>query len=202
MGQRRRHGVLPRVGCRSNKAGDVRLLVLDGTAHLYSGSEIDRGEVTRFINSLTALAVTHRMAIVLITHEFKSSADNDTHAASGSTAWPNACRSAIKSNWPDQTNEVRELRHIKADDAEKVKAPIRCELKGGIFVPLGGGAKRMEDCMRVATEMIDAALGRKTNLSPNPVARNYVALWAVAKPTGRREFQRSRIQGCHKSANH
>ena len=121
----------------------------------------------------------------MITHEAKSSADTDTHAASGSTAWINACRSVLKLNWPDRTNDVRELRHIKVNDAKLVQAPIRCELQDSLFVPLVGGAKRMEECMQLAAGLIDAAIKSRTNLSPNPTARNFVVKWAVkSQPVG------------------
>lgn len=157
--------------------GDVRLLVLDGTAHLFSASEIDRNEVTRFIAGLTGLASKRQLGIVLITHESKSSADSDTHAASGSTAWINAARSVLKLNHVESTDDVRELLHIKSNLSQRVGGPIRCAFQDGVFVALPSGGARAEECLAAAAGALRAALENGTTLSPSPHATNFAAKW-------------------------
>src|SRR3546814_19155736 len=67
-----------------------KLVFLDNVAHLFTGNENDRGQVTRFVNLLNRLAGNTGAAILLIGHPNKS---GDTY--SGSTAWLNAVRSQI-----------------------------------------------------------------------------------------------------------
>jgi RecA-family ATPase len=67
-----------------------RLVFLDNVAHLFTGNENDRGQVTRFVNLLNRLAGETGAAIVLLGHPNKS---GDSY--SGSTAWLNAVRSQV-----------------------------------------------------------------------------------------------------------
>jgi len=72
------------------RATGSKLVFLDNVAHLFTGNENDRGQVTRFINLLNRLAGNTGAAILLIAHPNKSG-DN----YSGSTAWLNAVRSQV-----------------------------------------------------------------------------------------------------------
>ncbi len=72
------------------KLTGAKLVFLDNVAHLFTGNENDRGQVTRFINLLNRLAGSTGAAILLIAHPNKSG-DN----YSGSTAWLNAVRSQV-----------------------------------------------------------------------------------------------------------
>ncbi|MFM9851174.1 MAG: bifunctional DNA primase/polymerase [Hyphomicrobiaceae bacterium] len=177
--------MLDEIDADITEKGNVRLLVLDGTSHLYSGSEIDRSEVTKFIAGLTRLATKHAMAIVLITHESKSTADSDTHAASGSTAWINAARSVLKLNPVKEADDtVRELLHIKSN-LSKREGPIRCALREGFFVLLASSSQRARECRQVAEDLIHTALSTGENLSPKPRAGNFAPKWLVANQQGR-----------------
>lgn len=71
-------------------ASGAKLVILDNVAHLFTGNENDRGEVTRFVNLLNRLAGETGAAILLLGHPNKS---GDSY--SGSTAWLNAVRSQI-----------------------------------------------------------------------------------------------------------
>ncbi len=72
------------------QATGARLVFLDNVAHLFTGNENDRGQVTRFVNLLNRLAGETGAAIVLLGHPNKS---GDSY--SGSTAWLNAVRSQV-----------------------------------------------------------------------------------------------------------
>lgn len=95
------------------KAAGARLVFLDNVAHLFSGNENDRGDVTRFINLLNKLAGETGAAIVLIGHPNKSGDDY-----SGSTAWLNAVRSQFVVEH-DQETDIRTLTIGKANYARK-----------------------------------------------------------------------------------
>lgn len=88
-------------------------VALDNVAHLFTGNENDRGEVTRFVNALNRLAGETGAAIVLLGHPNKS---GDSY--SGSTAWLNAVRSQFVIEHDLQT-DIRTLKVCKANYARK-----------------------------------------------------------------------------------
>lgn len=65
-----------------------KLLFLDNVAHLFTGNENDRGQVTRFVNLINGAAGQTGAAIVLLAHPNKA---GDSY--SGNTAWVNSLRS-------------------------------------------------------------------------------------------------------------
>lgn len=105
----------------------AKIAILDNVAHLFTGNENDRGEVTRFVNLLNKLAGYTGAAILLIGHPNKSGADY-----SGSTAWLNAVRSQVFLDH-DASTDVRTLSVGKANYAQKGEA-IRFLWMDGAFV--------------------------------------------------------------------
>lgn len=79
-------------------ATGAKLVVLDNVAHLFTGNENDRGQVTAFINLLYSLCVEFRTTVLLIAHPNKA---GDSY--SGSTAWLNAVRSQITISRPEES---------------------------------------------------------------------------------------------------
>lgn len=89
------------------------LAILDNVAHLFTGNENDRGEVTRFVNLLNRLAGETGASIMLIGHPNKAGDDY-----SGSTAWLNAVRSQATLQH-DLESDVRTIAVGKANYAQK-----------------------------------------------------------------------------------
>jgi RecA-family ATPase len=79
----------------------AKLVLLDNVAHLFTGNENDRADVTRFINLLNRLAKQTGAAIVLIGHPNKG---GDEY--SGSTGWNNAVRSRMWLQKDEETGLV------------------------------------------------------------------------------------------------
>ncbi|QCI92119.1 AAA family ATPase [Novosphingobium sp. EMRT-2] len=94
-------------------ATGARLIILDNVAHLFTGNENDRGDVTRFVNVLNRLAMETGAAIILVGHPNKAGDE-----WSGSTAWNNAVRSRL---WleHDEEADVRTLSLPKANYSQK-----------------------------------------------------------------------------------
>ncbi len=90
-----------------------RLAFLDNVAHLFTGNENDRGEVTRFVGLLNRLAGETGAALILLGHPNKA---GDTY--SGSTAWLNAVRSQFMVEHDEKT-DARTLTIGKANYARK-----------------------------------------------------------------------------------
>jgi RecA-family ATPase len=79
-------------------ATKAKVVVLDNVAHLFTGNENDRGQVTAFINLLYSLCLEFETTILLIAHPNKA---GDSY--SGSTAWLNAVRSQITITRPEDS---------------------------------------------------------------------------------------------------
>lgn len=90
-----------------------RLVFPDNVAHLFTGNENDRADVTRFVNLLNRLAAATGAAIVLIGHPNKA---GDEY--SGSTAWNNAVRSRLYLEH-DEDTDLRKLSLPKANYSQK-----------------------------------------------------------------------------------
>lgn len=91
----------------------AKLVALDNVAHLFTGNENDRSEVTRFVNALNRLAGESGAAILLLGHPNKK---GDEY--SGSTAWLNAVRSQFVIEH-DLKTDMRTLTVGKANYARK-----------------------------------------------------------------------------------
>jgi hypothetical protein len=74
---------------------ELRLLLIDNVALVFAGNENDRIQVTQFLNALNGLAQRLNIGIMLSTHVSKSTDGSPLRAASGSTAFINACRSVL-----------------------------------------------------------------------------------------------------------
>lgn len=108
-------------------ATGAKLVILDNLAHLFTGNENDRGDVTRFVNLLNRLAGETGASILLLGHPNKSGDDY-----SGSTAWLNAVRSQATLTH-DLDSDVRSITVGKANYARKGEA-IRFVWVEGAFV--------------------------------------------------------------------
>lgn len=101
-----------RIAALTRRSG-AKLVCLDNVAHLFSGNEINRGDVTRFLNALNRLAGETGAAVILLGHPPKSGDDY-----SGSTAWLNAVRSQFKIEH-DLATDMRTVTVGKANYARK-----------------------------------------------------------------------------------
>jgi RecA-family ATPase len=98
----------------------IRFLVLDNTAHLFTGNENDRHQVAAFINLCNRLAIAIDGAVVIVGHPNKA---GDSY--SGSTAWENQVRSRLFMEIPvndagvPENPDYRVMRREKANYAQR-----------------------------------------------------------------------------------
>ncbi len=71
-----------------------RLIVIDPSADVFAGDEINRVQVRQFVQKLSALALEHDSAVVLLSHPSLSGLTSRS-GTSGSTAWSNSVRSRL-----------------------------------------------------------------------------------------------------------
>ena len=174
---------------------NLKLVVLDNASQIYSGSEIERAAVTRFIKQLSILAHEHQIAIVLISHESQNSSkenENDATGASGSTAWTNACRSSLRLVATERGLELRNPKNNRGPKAD----PIACEIRNGALVPAETSPARDVECLQFTEQMLRKAFEEGANLSPNNRAQNYAArVFFKAQPDPGSGFHLSEIEG-------
>jgi RecA-family ATPase len=110
------------------------LVILDNIARLFSGNELDRRQVTRFVGVLEKLANTQHCAILILGHPAKA----EESQYSGSTAWDGAvrCRLLLGSRGQEKEENQVTLKKDKTNYSEKDQ--IALEWRNGVLVPMGG----------------------------------------------------------------
>ena len=131
----------------------VQLLILDNVAQMFAmggGDENDRGQVTAFVNRLTAVAIKYNIAVLLLTHPAKAEGSE----FSGSTTWDAAVRSRLmlerESNEPGSRVI---LKRMKANYAAR---------GGDVALVWDAGAFRRTDGRKTMAEQV-AASSRQRN---------------------------------------
>lgn len=116
------------------------LAVLESSADLFGGDEINKVQSRRFIAFLRKLARANNCAILLISHPSQSGMQSGS-GTSGNTAWNNSVRSrmyfraAKKKDDDDEENDVRELEFMKNNYGPKDE-PVKVVWSNGVYVPL------------------------------------------------------------------
>ena len=95
-------------------ATGAKLVILDNIAQLFGGNENVRSDVTQFVNALSAIALQHGAAVLLLGHPGKATDSQ----FSGSTAWDAAVRSRwllerVKPEGEDSAAELADLRVLR-----------------------------------------------------------------------------------------
>jgi RecA-family ATPase len=73
---------------------DAKLVVIDTSADVFAGNEIDRSQVRQFVSLLRSLAIYANCAVLLLSHPSLAGIATGT-GLSGSTAWNNSVRSRL-----------------------------------------------------------------------------------------------------------
>lgn len=122
------------------------VLMLDSRADVFGGNEISRAQARGFIAMLRKLAITHRVAVVLLSHPSVAGMASGT-GSSGSTHWRNAVRAGLYLRSPDDDDgtpdrDLRVLELVKSNySATGLALTIR--RSGGVFV-LEEGARPLD----------------------------------------------------------
>jgi RecA-family ATPase len=158
-----------------------RAIILDTSADLFGGDEINRAQVRRFIGLLRHLGIKSNSAIVLIGHPSITGINTGT-GLSGSTGWHNTVRAraymkTVKTkDGAELDKDLREIEFLK-NNYGPLASTIRVRWKNGLYV-LETGASGLD---KMAAEAADddlflALLKRFTSegrtVSPNP-SRSY-----------------------------
>lgn len=157
-------------------------IVIASSANVFAGDEINRSQVTQFVNLLTRLAIAANGSVILIAHPSQTGIANDT-GISGSTSWHNAVRARMflksaKANGAEPADPGLKLLEWRKNQYGPPAAAVALRWRDGMFLVDGGpsifdkavaeakGAHVFEDLLRRFNR--DGAA-----VSSNPFARNY-----------------------------
>jgi RecA-family ATPase len=126
--------MLGKIETRIEEIGAIAC-VLDTSADVFGGEEINRTQVRQFVGMLRGVCIRRRASIILLSHPSLSGMASGS-GTSGSTAWNNSVRSRL---YLDADGDARLLKFMKSNYGPKAK-PMRLLWQNGIFVPDDGKA--------------------------------------------------------------
>jgi RecA-family ATPase len=179
---------------RAAKEAGCKVVGLDNIAHLFTGNENVRSEVTQFVNACNRLAMEIGGAVVLLGHPAKI----EDSQYSGSTAWENSVRSRLFLQRPkveqgqDCDPNERILTRGKSNYAAKDEA-VQMVWHRGAFVERSMVPEVESTAYEVAgkwnalfLECLDDCNRKQRNVSHNSRASNYAPKLFAAMPGGAR----------------
>lgn len=119
----------------------AEVLILDTIADTYSGSEIDRAQVSAFLKSCLGKLGNEIGGTVIALGHPSAAGKSSGSGTSGSTAWSNAVRSRLYLRYPKGVSKgnVRELEGMKTNYAS-VGSVIKLRWDRGAFAALASSA--------------------------------------------------------------
>ena len=140
------------------RAQRPRLILLESSADMFAGSEIDRPQVRQFISMLRSWSLIDGASVMLLTHPSMSGRASGS-GESGSTAWNNSVRSRLYFKIKKTKDEDDELKRNDFRTLEIMKANygpageiIECVWRDGLFVPVGSADANETDETRALKE--------------------------------------------------
>jgi RecA-family ATPase len=111
----------------------AKLVVLESSADLFGGDEINKTQVRQFITYLRKLARDFDCAILLLSHP-SIRGMNDGTGTSGNTAWSNSVRARMYFQAVEDSPSLRKL-EIKKSNYGPVGEVITVAWRDGVYVP-------------------------------------------------------------------
>jgi RecA-family ATPase len=180
------------------KALRVRVVALDNLAHMFTGNENVRGEVTQFVNLLSRLALEIGGAVILLGHPAKVEGSE----YSGSTAWENAVRNRLFLGRPEAKGEgddvnpnARHLSRSKSNYAA-IGEGVDMVWSKGAFIPASEVPEDEAPIFEAAglhnelfLERLEQCAAKKRAVSHNVRASNYAPRIFAKMPGKKRASQ-------------
>jgi RecA-family ATPase len=159
------------------KALRPKLIVIDPSADVFGGDEINRSQVRKFVSMLRGLAIDYDCAVLLLSHPSLTGLNSGT-GTSGSTAWNNSVRSRLylKTTSPD----TRVLTVVKANHG-KVGDEIAIRWNDGVYELDNGGDPVVENVINGKADALFLELLALFNEQHQNVSSKPGANYAPAK---------------------
>lgn len=127
-----------------------KLIVIDPSADVFAGDEINRAQVRKFVSMLRALAIEIDCAVLLLSHPSVAGMNSGT-GTSGSTAWNNSVRSRLYLEI--MSPDTRVLTVVKANHG-RVGEKIEMRWNDGVYVLDEGGDPVVQSLIDAKTDAL------------------------------------------------
>jgi RecA-family ATPase len=154
-----------------------KLIVIDPSADVFGGDEINRAQVRKFVSMLRGLAMDIDCAVLLLSHPSLTGMNSGT-GTSGSTAWNNSVRSRLYLEI--KSPETRVLTVVKANHG-KVGEKIEMRWNDGVYDLDNGGDPVVENLINAKTDALFLELLALFNAQNQNVSSKPGANYAPAK---------------------
>ncbi len=177
-----------------------RLLSVDNNSACFAGPATESAHVYAWVNGWVAAVKPVDGAVLLLGHENKASAVNDSraHAYGGITAWHNACRTRLELTFDGDDTATRILRRPKGNYAAPMQEGDELRLmwaNGALVQRVHGGLLEraaLQADARQVVEVVRDLLELGAEMSPRQQARNnplaLAALHGIRIKLPRRRF--------------
>jgi len=147
------------------------LLILDTSADLFGGDEINRVQVRQFVGMLRKIAMGIDCAVILLSHPSIQGIQSGS-GLSGSTAWNNSVRSRLYLTAAQDDDEARVLTTVKSNYGKK-GGGIKMRWSDGTFVlddgkPTAGASMLAAQAERVFCELLSMLTRQGRNVCHVP----------------------------------
>jgi RecA-family ATPase len=162
--------LLERIETRIRDLGAIAC-VLDTSADVFGGDEINRTQVRKFVTLLRGVCIRTQSSIILLSHPSLSGMASGS-GTSGSTAWNNSVRSRMYLKADGTDSDARILEFMKSNYGPKGK-PMRLRWQNGLFIPDDGtkvSASAQANAEIIFLGLLDACTreGRNVSSSTSP----------------------------------
>jgi AAA domain len=127
-----------------------KLIVIDPSADVFGGDEINRAQVRKFVSMLRALAIEIDCAVLLSSHPSIAGMVSGT-GTSGSTGWNNSVRSRLYLKVTSPDTRTLELMKINSG---KTGEKVEMRWRDGIYVVDDGGDPTVENLVNAKTDKL------------------------------------------------
>jgi RecA-family ATPase len=157
-----------------------KLVVIDPSADVFGGDEINRSQVRKFVSMLRGLAIDFDCAVLLLSHPSLTGMSSGT-GTSGSTAWNNSVRSRL---YLEVTSpETRVLKLVKANHG-KVGETIEMRWNDGVYDLDNGPDPVMAKVLNKSADDVFMAVFSKFTAQGQPLGPNVGPSYAPKKISG------------------
>jgi RecA-family ATPase len=113
-----------------------KLIILDASADLFGGKEIERGQTRQFITLLRRLSIDADSSVGLLAHPSQLGISSGS-GYSGSTAWHNSVRARAYLKTADGAEDkgLRALEFCKSNYGPPIEDPVLLRWQNGVYVP-------------------------------------------------------------------
>jgi RecA-family ATPase len=158
------------------------VIVLDTSADIFAGNEVDRAQVRQFIGLLRKMAIAANAYVVINSHPSLTGISTGT-GLSGSTGWHNSVRArayltTVKTDKGEEPDPTLRTLEFKKSNYGPVSRSIALRWDQGVFKPVAGiGSVDQKAAENTADRLFVALLDRFNdqgrNVSEKSASKNY-----------------------------